>query len=135
MRLVEDQDRPPAGLVILEQELGERQSQLLLAFALEGQGQVIEDRLQEAGPAAAVAIGEEGTADAVAQAVQQAVAQHSLAQAGLAGQQRQPFFLLDSLEKLGEGVLVAGRRVIAPKGMPAELVSPRHWRIPTIPSR
>ena len=62
-----------------------------------------EDGLQQAGPVAEVAVGEEGRGRAVAEPFQQAQAEQRLADAGFAGEQHQAFAVGETLEKPGEG--------------------------------
>ena len=98
---------------MLEQMVRQDEAHLLFAAVLVGQRQVVEDRLQQPGAVAEVAVGEEGGRGPGFEPFQQAVAQQRLADAGRAGEQHQAFAVGEALEELGKRLFVAVGRVIA----------------------
>ena len=112
MGLIDDHRRREARAEAIEQEIGQGQPHFLLAFGLIGQLQIVEDGLEQSGPVAHMAVGEEGGAVLRPETFEQAMAQQRLAGAWFAGEDEDPFAVGQAGQQAVDRLLVPGRRVV-----------------------
>ena len=92
MRLVDHDKRAPLLVrAILEQAIGEPQTQGLFPVAVMGQAEIVEDRLQQSGAVGEMAVGQKGAGGLFVKAVEENVAEQRLAAAGLSSQEHETF--------------------------------------------